>query len=298
MEIFELYNTIEKEEMETRFGIISIKHVKFDSIDIQSYLPYIIFDDFNLKFMFQNEIKSPREKALVLKRFLPDKMPIDIEEYIRKSIASNKTFYSFLAEGILGLVYRDLYGYDLSVGIIDINETLKDTHTGSDACMYDKSNNVLILGEAKFYEGFNAGIRAIISDFCKKDIFNKIDSFKRKGESNEESWQIILKNVKANSCELIPMADFLRQKIIFAGFVLHGNEIEMDSYLDDNFYDSFDASVISLKDNIAKCIGCEPIDAEYELVLLHLPIADKKELIKKIMERAYLSLNNIGGNKS
>ena len=191
---------------------------------------------------------------------------------------------------MLGLVFRDLFGYDLAVGIIDINETLTDTHTGSDACMFDNKENVLILGEAKFYENFKGGIKAIISDFLHKDIFNKLDSFKRKIENNEDSWKIVIKNLKIDTYDFVSLSDFMQQKIIFAGFVLHSNEIEMEKYLHDGFYDGFSVSVSSLKDYIKKSIESDFITSDYEIFLFHLPINDKKTLIKEIMERASLML--------
>ena len=147
MNRFGLHISVEKEKIKTKFGVVSIRNVKFDSTDIQNILPDIIFEDDNLKFMFQKDTFLGRDKALVLKRFLPNKNVKDITKFIIDSINSNKTFYSFLAEGMLGLVFRDIYGYDLSVGIIDINETLTDTHTGSDACMFDK--NIVFRGIQK-----------------------------------------------------------------------------------------------------------------------------------------------------
>ena len=52
MNLFELYNGVKKEEIKTKFGIVLIKNIKFDSTDIQKYLPNLIFEDRNLKFMF------------------------------------------------------------------------------------------------------------------------------------------------------------------------------------------------------------------------------------------------------
>ena len=219
MNRFELHTEVEKEKIKTKFGVVSIRNIKFDSTDIQKILPDIIFEDNNLKFMFQKDAFLGRDKVLVLKRFLPNKDVEDITKFIIESINSNKTFYSFLAEGMLGLVFRDIYGYDLSVGIIDITETLTGTHTGSDACMFDKKENVLVLGEAKFYESLNNGMKSVISDFLTKNIFNKLDSFKRKIEQNDDSWKIVVKNLKVDTYDFVSLSDFMQQKIFFAGFV-------------------------------------------------------------------------------
>lgn len=296
MNRFELHTKVEKEKIKTKFGVVSIRNIKFDSTDIQKILPDIIFEDNNLKFMFQKDAFLGRDKVLVLKRFLPNKDVEDITKFIIESINSNKTFYSFLAEGMLGLVFRDIYGYDLSVGIIDITETLTDTHTGSDACMFDKKENVLVLGEAKFYESLNNGMKSVISDFLTKNIFNKLDSFKRKIEQNDDSWKIVVKNLKVDTYDFVSLSDFMQQKIFFAGFVLHNNEVEMEDYLKSNFYDDFSVNVGDLKNNIKKCIESDNLASEYEIFLFHLPIRDKKTLIKEIMKRASLIIDQLRGD--
>lgn len=293
MNRFELHTRIEKENIKTNFGVVSIRNIKFDSTDIQKILPDIIFDDENLKFMFQKNSFSGRDKVLVLRRFLPNKHVEDFAEFIIESINSNKTFYSFLAEGMLGLVFRDIYGFDLSVAIIDITETLTDTHTGCDACMFNKKENVLILGEAKFYESLNNGMECIISDFLNKNIFNKLDSFKRKIEQNDDSWKIVVKNLDVDTYDFVSLSDFMQQKIFFAGFVLHSNELEMEEYLHANFYDSLSVSVDDLKENIKKCIESDNISPVYEILLFHLPIRDKKTLIKEVMTQASSMLNQL-----
>ena len=286
MNKFELKNEITKRTIQTKFGVITINDIKFDSEEIQNILPDVVFEDDNLKFMFQKEKMEGREKQLVLKRFLPNTHEIDLPQFIEDSISRNKTFYSFLAEGMLGLVFRDVYDFDLSVGIIDITETLNDTHSGSDVCMFDKEKNVLVIGEAKFYERFNQGMNTIISDFTQKSILNKLDSFKRKVESNDYSWEIILKNLKMENFETIQLDKFMQQKMIFAGFVLHSNKLAIDEYINKEFYDNFNVSVNNLKENIISSIESDLHSSEYEIVLFHLPIKDKKTLIKEIIERA------------
>lgn len=92
MNRFELHTKVEKEKIKTKFGVVSIRNIKFDSTDIQKILPDIIFEDNNLKFMFQKDAFLGRDKVLVLKRFLPNKDVEDITKFIIESINSNKTF--------------------------------------------------------------------------------------------------------------------------------------------------------------------------------------------------------------
>ena len=106
----------------------------------------------------------------IYRRFIPkNKIGAELAKYIEDSIRNNLSFYSFLAEGILGLVFRDLYGYKLAKGVIDVTDTLVDSHTGVDACMYNVEKNVIVLGEAKFYESLDAGFDKIIDDFVNND---------------------------------------------------------------------------------------------------------------------------------
>ncbi len=63
MDKFKLYNNVYKESIKTKFGVISINNIKFDSLQIQRFLPDIVFEDENLKFMFQETSISNRKKV-------------------------------------------------------------------------------------------------------------------------------------------------------------------------------------------------------------------------------------------
>ena len=87
----------------------------------------------------------------------------------------NNAYYSFFAEALmsyLNLIYLD---NKLTFGVIAIDETITDQHTGVDSCMY--SDQSIILGEAKFYKSFNAGKNKIINDFNDNSLISKIKSF-------------------------------------------------------------------------------------------------------------------------
>ena len=58
MNKFCLKNKVEKQIISTSYGLVAINNIVFDPLEIENYLPNIIFDDNNLKFMFQqNKIK-------------------------------------------------------------------------------------------------------------------------------------------------------------------------------------------------------------------------------------------------
>lgn len=286
---------VEKEIIRTKYGSVCIENVEFNPEDLQQKLPQIIFDEENLKYMFSDDMLDNFSKFNIFKRFIPKNVPNKLTlEFVTNSIKNNKNFYSFLAEGILGLVYKDLYNYKLSKGLIDMLDTVNDTHTGVDACMYDRQNNIVILGEAKFYEDLNQGINKIISDFTNKNIKNKIESLETAVANNREAYEIAIKNIDKEKYEKYSLEEFLNQKLIFAGFVLH-SETSTRGYDAVDFYDRYNITSEMLKKNIEKSLNIDKIKADYNIVIIHLPIKDKKMLIMRIIEIANKELENLRG---
>ncbi len=287
---------VEKEVIRTKYGSICIENVEFNPEDLQQMLPQIIFDEENLKYMFSDNMLDNFSKFNIFRRFIPKDVPNELTlEYVTNSISNNKNFYSFLAEGILGLVYKDLYNYKLSKGLIDTLDTVNDTHTGVDACMYDRQNNVIILGEAKFYEDLNQGVNKIIYDFTRKNIKNKIESLEIAVANNSAAYEITIKNIDKQNYEEYSLGEFLNQKLIFAGFVLH-SETSTRGYDAIDFYDKYNITSEMLKENIKKSLNIGEIKADYNIVIIHLPIKDKKELIMRIIEIANKKLDDLRGD--
>ncbi len=161
--MFEYKYKVPKSEYKTTYGSICIDNIVFEPNEIERVLPEIVFEDDNLKHMFAEDNLSQIKRKNIYRRFAPkSKITTDVDKFVEENIRINKTFYSFLAEGILGLVFRDMFEYSLAKGIIDIGETLTDSHTGVDACMYNLEQNIIVLGEAKFYESLSLGINKII----------------------------------------------------------------------------------------------------------------------------------------
>ena len=84
---------------------------------------------------------------------------------------------------------------------------------------------------------------------------------------------------------IIPLDEFLSTDIIYAGFTLHEHTGKVDKYLNEKFYDSFDVSAEKISKNIADTLGKE-IKTKHRIVLLHLPINSKKDLVDKVIENA------------
>lgn len=288
--MFKYHKKITKTEIQTTYGSICIENIVFDPDEIEKALPDIVLEDENLKHMFAEKELNDFKKAQIYKRFIPqNRIETNLETYISHNINTNRSFYSFLAEGILGLVYRDVYGFDLAKGIIDVTDTLSDSHTGADACLFDNQNQIIVLGEAKFYESFDRGIQAIIDDFTNKSIKNKLESLKAASDSNLDSYRIVIKNLGNENYEEKTIEEFMQQNLIFAGFVLH-SESDIKKYDIDNVYDKYQFTSTQLKDNICKSLDLREIKGEYNIVFVHLPIRHKKSLILKMIESSKVKL--------
>lgn len=293
VKVFEYKYKFLKTGNKTSFGSVCIKNIIFTPEEIQKYLPDIIFKADNLKHMFAESQLDDRKRKNIYRRFIPkDTAESTLEAYVQKCMDANRTFYSFLAEGILGLVFRDLYGYELAKGVIDITETLNDTHTGVDACMYSIDENIIILGEAKFYEKLNRGMNKIIGDFTNKSIKNKLKSLQTNVENCDNAYRIVIKNLGLDDYDELTINEFMQQKIVFAGFVLH-SENNVSKYKNENFYDAFNISSEQLKEHICKDLKMDEIKGDYEILLIHLPVKDKKDLIVKVIEKSRKLLSDM-----
>lgn len=291
--MFEYMYKIPQNENKTTYGSLRVSNIIFEPKEIENKLPDIIFEDDNLKHMFAESDLSRNKRKNIYRRFVPkSEIVTDIDSFVELNITTNKSFYSFLAEGILGLVFRDLYNYSLAKGVIDIGETLSDSHTGVDACLYNLEHNVIVLGEAKFYESLSGGMNKIINDFVGKSIKNKLESLQTNVENCEEACQIVIKNLQLEDYDELTVEQFMNQRIVFAGFVLH-SETDVSQYNKPDFYNKYFVSTQQLEKNINDSLKHDDIEGKYEIILVHLPIKDKKSLIVKIIESAKDKIRNM-----
>lgn len=291
--MFEYMYKIPQNENKTTYGSLRVSNIIFEPKEIENKLLDIIFEDDNLKHMFAESDLSRNKRKNIYRRFVPKSEIVpDIDSFVELNITTNKSFYSFLAEGILGLVFRDLYNYSLAKGVIDIGETLSDSHTGVDACLYNLEHNVIVLGEAKFYESLSGGMNKIINDFVGKSIKNKLESLQTNVENCEEACQIVIKNLQLEDYDELTVEQFMNQRIVFAGFVLH-SETDVSQYNKPDFYNKYFVSTQQLEKNINDSLKHDDIEGKYEIILVHLPIKDKKSLIVKIIESAKDKIRNM-----
>ena len=291
--MFKCKYKVVKSEFKTTYGSICIENIVFEPSEIERMLPHIVFEDENLKHMFAEDNLSRIKRRNIYRRFAPkSEITTDIDKFVEENMRTNKSFYSFLAEGILGLIFRDLYNYSLAKGVIDVGETLADSHTGVDACMYNLEQNIIVLGEAKFYESLSKGINQIITDLVDKSVKNKLESLQTRVENCEEAYQIVIKNLEIEDYDELTVNQFMNQRIVFAGFVLH-SEADVSKYGNQDFYDKYFISVKQLENNVCDSLKHNDIEGNYEIVLVHLPIKDKKSLIFKMIETSKAKLRSM-----
>lgn len=241
--------------------------------DLEKTISNILFDNKILSYLFtgiSKESEDKRKRILMLRRFIPvefynkEKSVIENWDVEKKLIINdmnkNNGYYSFFAEALmayLNLIYLD---NKLTFGVINIDETITDQHTGVDSCMY--SDNNIVLGEAKFYKNFNDGKNKIINDFSNNSLMSKIRSLYVKTIQSD----ILIKNINEDELTLT-FEEFNNKKIVLSGFILH------------NQSNSYEYSSIVNVGDIKEL-------SDYNIVFYHLPIKDKSELIMKIIKRA------------
>lgn len=271
----------------TVFGKVSIHNIDLTLEDLDEYLLNICYQIDNLYYMFNEEDRTTENYTKFLKRFFPYELgnTISINDYVKNSMANNRSFYSFLAEGITSLILRDIYDLNLCMSAIDFSETLNDTRTGVDVCMYDENQNKIVIGESKFYSNMDNGIKAIIRDFTKpRGFLNKLMSATRKTNQNLSAKKIILQTVGSEETSDVTLSELLKNQLLFAGFVLHSSNTQDYSKIDYQKYIS-KISPLLINQNTNNITSLSN-SINIEVVMLHLPIKDKKELIIKFIETA------------
>lgn len=283
------YSSIKKDTLETEFGCVTVNSVEIDDEKMEELITNFVLEDENLKYMFC-DANFAENKTRDLLRFIPPITPPSINKFVTKSCVDNHNFYSFLAEGLMGLVFRDLMGYELGAALIDANETLNDTHSGVDGCLYDDEKEIIVLGEAKFYKKLYDGFTEIISNFTKDDsFFNKLSSLFIKARNNKNAVKIILRKLGYEDIKELDLQQFLSIDFVFCGFVLHElSTTKKEKFKDGTAYKSLSISSNNIIDNMKRLIDSLDIsDKEYNIYMYHLPVKSKEELIIRVISKAY-----------
>lgn len=274
--------------MDTTFGVLSFENVLFDPDLFETYVIESVLSKENLSFIFQTPANDSCSYKKMLKRFVPSSRPENLQAYIEDFCKDHHAFYSFLAEALLPIAYRDVYDFKLILACIAINQTLVDQDTGADACMVDFSKKQFVLGEAKFYQSYREGMTCVANNFIKSNgFYNKLDSLKRAVDNNDATHKIVIRELGKTETTEFSLEEFLELNISFSGFVLHEASCPIEKYLDSHFlYDEIDLSVKKIEDNIQDVCPL-PKNGKYTVTLFHLPIQNKQKLIEHLMATVY-----------
>ena len=292
--IFTIYNKVFKNP-KTDYGMLTINHIVIDPNKLESLIVEMIFDWNNLEFVFsKNHIKGD-ERINILNRFLPATNideTFDYDGYVKEELKKHTGFYSFLGEALMVIALKDIFGYQLSAAVLDVQDTIIDSHTGADGCLYDSKNNKLIIGEAKFRNSLNDCFDEIESNFTTdSSIENKLNSFYNASRNNPNSKQIILQSLKTNDLKIVNFHDFLKMELIMCGFATHDSLISTEKYLKDGFYDRWGMTNETIGENIKKRYSMDSAP-NYTLYMFHVPIKSKQELIVKVIKKAHELIRN------
>lgn len=295
-------NTVKFSDDE-KICLLTINNIEVGSEELEKAITEIALDKDNLFFVLNEENKTKKNYISILRSFYSSRTFPDDEtiiNYINKSIASHRAFYSFLAEMLQAILLRDICNYKLIVNVISYGFNPNLTKQGPDSCLYSEEDKKIVLGEAKFYESLTDAINNITSDFESKDsIIGKLESLLLSAESNPETQKIMFTKLGKTDMSDIDLKEFFENELIFSGFVLHNSLNNPLKYYEESFYDNIDFSVKRLIANIKASFKDGEITkmGNYKIVFFHLPIKDKRELIFKVIKKS-ISISELLKNEN
>ena len=99
-----------------------------------------------------------------------------------------------------------------------------------------------------------------------------MESLQTNVENCEEACQIVIKNLQLEDYDELTVEQFMNQRIVFAGFVLH-SETDVSQYNKPDFYNKYFCIYATVrKKNINDSLKHDDIEGKYEIILVHLPI--------------------------
>lgn len=239
--------------------------------DLDNYILDTLYDEVKLNYLFQvNEPLKKEDRIKQLQRFIGNPFRnregdvLDAE--IQNDIDINNTkqsYYTFFAEALLARLNIDFIDTKLITGVLSIGDNISVTGHGADACMY--SDDILVLGEAKFYGELYGGAYKILND---KSFISKLEDYiaKINGSNN-----LIIKGINGDITTKTEV-EIKKMPLILTGFVLHTSETPITNY--DKSYKLIDN--INIKD----------FPSHNKIHLYHLPIESKNDLIFKAQRKA------------
>lgn len=239
--------------------------------DLDKYILDILYDEAKLNYLFQvNEPLKKEDRIKQLQRFIGNPFRNNeenvLDSEILKNINDNKSkkfYYTFFAEALLARLNIDYIDSKLITGVLTIGVNINLTGHGADVCMF--SDDILVIGEAKFYGDLYGGAYKIVND---ESFISKLEDYiSRINGSNN----VIIKGINGDITTKTE-DEIKTMPLILTGFVLHTFETPDSAY--NKSYQLIDK--IHIKD----------FPSHYRIHLYHLPIESKNDLIFKAQRKA------------
>ncbi len=215
----------------------------------------------------------------------------EIKEYVSKKLSgtTSKAYYHFLAEALLGLIFNKHLGFGWTDALIDLKPGLKNSKHGVDACLYNHDKNEIALGEAKFYKNFSSAMNTILKNFTLSE--GKIESFLSQLKLNLDTKKILtnILEIPKSNIRSLTYKDMSKFNFHLFGFCLHNSQ---------NTYQYGNLKEDLLKIGEQNKLETNKKDFAFQnwsgkVILIHLPIKDKVDLISKFIQKACFYLKNL-----
>ncbi len=259
-----------------QISTVKLVNIELDNYTVNEIFYEILSDKKNLSLMFNEDVNSTNYKRY-LNYFIPDQSKnfekdSELVEYIQEMCKKNKTFFSSISEGFIGLIIKKYLGADATHALLDLNNTQIDTHTGVDGAFFDETSKRLFFVEAKFYKEGSKGIGSVIESLSSK-AKNKFDSFRNMTELyvaqilDKESYDV-------RTFEVVSL------NLTFIGFVIH----EDNPRVNEKEYAEGIENYVQEQYNISQ--------PNYTFIMFHLKVDGKQQLIYEIITKAKEGISN------
>lgn len=285
-----------------KFFMLSLENIEIGTEELEKALTEIVLNEDVLFYLLQEKDKTKDNYKRILLSFFSShefKSDEEIYDFINANMSKRKAFYSFLGEMLQAILLRDVCKYNLITNVISYDFNPGLTHQGPDSCLYSESDKKVVLGEAKFIESFDECINHIINDFTKStSLLGKLQSLLIAAQVNPDANKILMSRLDDEKIKFVSLEEFLKNDLVFCGFAVHDVLVHKERYYLTEFYDRFNMETNDIKRNVEKIYNSEYVKplsevGTFKIIIFHLPIKSKRELIFKVIKEAqkiYLSI--------
>lgn len=263
--------TNEKNQIST----VKLENIRLDEKTTNELFYEVLVKRENMELMFNEQITDAEHKRYI-NYFIPDESKDyskaeEMWSYIERMCTTNATFFSAVSEGFVALVIKRYLEAEATHALIDIRNTLIDTHTGVDGAFFNSVNSQLFFVEAKFYKDGTSGARNVVKSLSKK-AKNKYESFRN-------STDVYVAEILNKESYDVRTVDVMRLDLTFIGFVIHENQITVNKTEYAEKIEKHVSEVYNIK------------QPDYKFILFHLKVDGKQKLIYDIITKSKERIN-------